>query len=48
VFEYNDTNEQRAATTRQGIMWMLAGYEVILKEEKKSLFRETSWLRFLK
>jgi hypothetical protein len=40
-------NEQRAETTRQGIMLMLDCYEVILKE-KRYLSSQISWLVFLK
>jgi len=36
VFEDTDWNEQRAAATGRGIMRMLACYEEILKEKKKS------------
>ena len=34
VFVDTDSNKQRAAITRQGIMRMLTGYEEILKEKK--------------
>ena len=36
VFEDNDLNEQRAATTGHGIVRMLACCEEILKEKKRS------------
>ena len=41
-------NEQRTETTSQGIMLMIACCEVILKEKKRYLSRQTSWLGFLK
>jgi hypothetical protein len=48
VFEDNDSNKQREATTRRGIVRMLACYEEILKEKKWSFSRETSVLDFFK
>jgi hypothetical protein len=48
VLEDTDWNEQRAETTRQGIFLMIACYEVILKERKRYLSRQTSWIGFLK
>jgi hypothetical protein len=47
VLEDTDWNEQRTETTRQGILLVLACYEVILKEKKRYLSRRTSWLDFL-
>jgi len=47
-FEDTVWNEQRAETTRQGILLMVTCYEVILKENKRCLSRQTSWLLFLK
>jgi hypothetical protein len=35
--ENTDSNEQSAATTRQGFIKMLVFYEEILKEKKRSL-----------
>lgn len=50
VRELEDTNwnEQRAETTKQGIMLMIAYCEVILKEQEIHLSHQTSWLGFLK
>jgi hypothetical protein len=48
VAEDIDSNEQRAATTGQGIMRMLACYEEVLKEKKRSLSRQSSVLDFFK
>jgi hypothetical protein len=49
VFEDIDSNGQRAAGTRLGIIRMLAGYEEILqKKMKKVLSRQTSVLDFFK
>jgi hypothetical protein len=45
-FENNDSNEHRAATTRQEIMWMLSCCEEILK--KRYLRRQISVLEFFK
>jgi len=47
VFENTDWKEQRAATTRQGIIRMLACYEEMLEEEV-SLSRQTSVSDFFK
>jgi hypothetical protein len=47
VFENTDLKEQRAATTRQEIIRMLAGYEEMLEEEV-SLSRQTSVSDFFK
>jgi hypothetical protein len=46
VFEDVDSNQQRAATSRIGIMKVLASYDVILTENKRSLSRQTSVLDF--
>jgi hypothetical protein len=48
VSEDSGLNQQRATKIRQGIMGMLACYENILKEKKKSLSRQTSMLDFYK
>lgn len=37
VFEDVESNQRRAATSRQGIMRVLTSYEVILTENKRSL-----------
>jgi hypothetical protein len=37
-----DSSKQRAATTRHGIIGMLACYEDILKEKNRVLFRHNS------
>ena len=42
IFEDTASNEQRPATTRQGIMDMLACCEEILKEKKRYLSRQTN------
>jgi hypothetical protein len=47
VSENNNSNEQRAASTRQGNIRMLACYEEMLKE-KVSLSRQTSMPDFFK
>jgi hypothetical protein len=44
VFEGTDSNEQRAVTTAREPMRMLA-YQEILKERKRSLFRQTWFLQ---
>jgi len=41
-----DSNQGRAATSRQGIMRVLAYYEVILTENKRSLSHQTSLLDY--
>ena len=48
MFENTDLKEQRAATTRQGIIRMLACYEGMLEEEEVSLSRQTSVSDFFK
>jgi hypothetical protein len=45
VSEDNDCNEQRAATSREGIMRPLTGYEEIVKEKGPSS-RQSSVLDF--
>jgi hypothetical protein len=46
VSEDVDSNQRRAATSRQGIMRVLTSYEVILTENKRSLSHQTSVLEF--
>ena len=46
VFEDVESKQQRSATSRQGIMEVLASYEVILKKNKRSLSLQTSVLYF--
>lgn len=48
VLEEIDSNEDRAATARQGIKKAITCYKEILWEKKKSLSRQTSLLDFLK
>jgi hypothetical protein len=48
VSEGTDFNKQRAAANRQGIMRVLACYEEILKEKKRFLSHQSSWLDFFK
>jgi hypothetical protein len=48
MFEDRGLNQQRAAKTRQGFIKMLAFYENILKEKKRSLSHQTSMLDFFK
>lgn len=44
VFEDVDSNQLRAATSRQRIMRVLTSYEVILTENKRPLSHQTSVL----
>lgn len=46
VFEDVDSNQRRAATSRQRIMRVLTSYEVILTENKRSLSHQASVLGF--
>jgi hypothetical protein len=48
VLKDTNCNGQRAETTKQGLMLMIVYCEVILKEQKRYLSRQTSWLGFLK
>jgi hypothetical protein len=48
VSEDIDSHKQRAATTRQGLMRMLACYEEIVKEKKRFLSCQGTMLGFFK
>lgn len=48
ILESIDSNEERISVTKQGIKKLLACYEEILREKKKSLTRQTTLLDFMK
>ncbi|GBP58675.1 Tigger transposable element-derived protein 1 [Eumeta japonica] len=48
ILESIDSNEERIFVTKYGIKKLLGCYEEILREKKKSLTRQTTFLQFMK